>query len=79
MQALGGLGEERRRQGGVAAERPLESGRCSYDGLPLEDGGTHVANRGVTTALVIKHFDVVEQRHLGVAAAGESIGQFAFS
>jgi hypothetical protein len=46
---------------------------CS--GLALEDRRTHVPDRGVTAALVIEHFEVVEQLHLGLSAALEPIGQ----
>src|SRR6188474_2018047 len=44
-------------------------------GRALKRRRTHVTNRRMPTALVVEHLDVVEQLHLGVAAALESIGE----
>lgn len=42
---------------------------------PLEGRGTDAANGRMPAPLVIEHFDVVEQRHLRVAVAGERVGE----
>jgi len=39
----------------------------------LEFGRTDLAERRVTPSLVIEHLDLVEQLHLGLAAAREAI------
>src|SRR5438094_1877919 len=44
--------------------------RASFEG-----GRTNLANRRMTTPLVIEHFDVIEQCHLRVATAVEPIGE----
>jgi len=50
------------------------SSRCS--GLSSFEGGrTDLAERRVTASLVVEHFDVVEQCHLGFAAALEMLAE----
>ena len=43
----------------------------------LEGGRTDLAERRVAPPLVIEHFDVVEQLHLGLAVAVEVLAEFA--
>ena len=45
--------------------------------MSLEGGRTALGERRVPAPLVIEHFDVVEQLHLGVAMAAELIGELA--
>jgi hypothetical protein len=53
---------------GMTASMPL---RCC---LALERGRTDLAERPMTTSLVIEHLDVVEQGHLRVAVARKPVG-----
>ena len=50
--------------------------RRTHGGLALERRGTQIAQRGVPTALVIEHLDVIEQLPLGLAAAVEVLAEF---
>jgi hypothetical protein len=45
----------------------------------LEGGRTDLAKGGVPAPLVIEHFDVIEQLHLGLAAAVKAIPQLALT
>ena len=46
-------------------------------GVALKPRRADLAERRMSTLLVIEHFDVVEQLHLGFATAREAIGELA--